>query len=234
MAQSPSFNGFSKKTLTFFKSLAANNNKTWFDEHRNEYDKYVLEPARDFILDMGSRLKKIAPGINADPRVNKSLFRINRDTRFSKDKTPYKTNVAVWFWEGPGPRMECSGFYLHIEPTLMILGAGIHGFPSKMMEPYRQSVVDPKHGPALTRAVNKVLKDGELTLGGKHYKRTPRGFDPEHKNADFLLYNGLYVGIETKIPKELYSDGFSDFCYERFKKTLPLHRWLMDLTKRTA
>ena len=234
MAQDSTFNGFPKKGLTFFKNLAANNNKTWFEEHRSDYDKYVLDPARDFILDMGRRLKKIAPDVNADPRVNKSLFRLNRDTRFSKDKTPYKTNVAVWFWEGPGPRMECSGFYLHIEPALMILGAGIHCFPPQMMESYRQSVIDPKHGPALVRAVNKVLKDEELTLGGKHYKRTPRGYDPGHKNADLLLYNGLYVGLESKIPKELYTAEFCDYCFERFKKTLPLHRWLLDLTKRTA
>ena len=84
--------------------------KAWFDSHRQEYDDYVLNPAKNFIHDMGQVLKKTSPNVIADPRVNKSLFRLNRDIRFSKDKTPYKTHLAIWFWEGTSKRMECSGF----------------------------------------------------------------------------------------------------------------------------
>ena len=82
----------------------------WFKRHKNDYEELVLNPSRLFVSEMGELLRGIVPAINADPRVNRSLFRINRDTRFSKDKTPYKTHITLWFWEGLGPRMENPGF----------------------------------------------------------------------------------------------------------------------------
>jgi len=125
MAEKKGFNGFSGRTVEFFKELAVNNNKVWFEEHRQDYETYVLKPARSFIEGMGQLLSSVSPGVHADARVNKSLFRINRDTRFSKDKSPYKTHLGIWFWEGDGPRMECSGYYFHLEPHKLMLAAGI-------------------------------------------------------------------------------------------------------------
>ena len=81
------FNGFPPEAVTFFKELRENNNKTWFEVHNPDFQQFVLEPAQDFILEMGSKLKKLSPGIHAEPRVNKSIFRIYRDIRFSKDVT---------------------------------------------------------------------------------------------------------------------------------------------------
>ena len=226
------FEGFSKKTLEFFDQLIRNNNKQWFDSHRDDYEEYVLAPARSFVLALGDKLIKIAPGIQADPRVNKSMFRINRDTRFSNDKTPYKTHMGLWFWDGPGKRMENSGFYFQLDPQGIMLGSGLYCLTKEQMDFYRQSVVDPKHGPALIRAVNKVQKAG-FEIGGRHYKKTPRGFDPQHKNAEYLLYNGLYAGLRVvPPPKELYSEKLVGYCFERYKKILPLHQWLRALTER--
>ena len=92
------FNGFSIEMVKFFQNLKNNNSKQWFEAHRHIYDNYVLQPARVFVVEMGKRLEKIVPAVNAIPKVNQSLFRINRDTRFSKDKRPYKTNIGIWFW----------------------------------------------------------------------------------------------------------------------------------------
>jgi len=78
---------------------------------------------------MGEKLRPLCPGINAIPKVNKSLFRINRDTRFAKDKSPYKTNLGILFWEGQGKRMESSGFYFHLEENLLMIGCGMYKFP---------------------------------------------------------------------------------------------------------
>ena len=127
----PAFTGFPQKGLTFSKELAENNDKMWFDAHRGDYEHHVLGPARDFIVALGDRLKTIAPGIQADPRVNKTLFRINRDTRFRHDKTPYKTHLALWFWEGSRPRMECSGFYFYLEPAKLFSRGGPVLFPQR-------------------------------------------------------------------------------------------------------
>jgi uncharacterized protein (TIGR02453 family) len=226
------FNGFSKQTLTFFRNLAQNNTKMWFDQNREMYEQQVLVPSRDFIPAMGDRLKKIAPGVQADPRVNKSLFRLNRDIRFSHDKTPYKTHLGIWFWEGLRPRMECSGFYFHLEPQRFMLGVGLYAFPKDMLEPYRGSVVHPKNGPALTKAITAINKNKGYYLGGQHYKKIPQGYDPVHKNAEFLLYTGLYAGVELPVSAELFSEGLVDLCFEHYQKMLPLHRWLLDLTQR--
>jgi uncharacterized protein (TIGR02453 family) len=97
-----------------------------------------MTPARSFVTAMGEKLRKIAPGIVADPRVNKSIFRIYRDTRFSKEKTPFKTNLGIWFWEGDLPRMESFGFYFHVEGKKMMLAAGVYMFQKEQLEAFRK------------------------------------------------------------------------------------------------
>jgi uncharacterized protein (TIGR02453 family) len=232
MTSQVSFAGFLKQTVTFFRNLDKNNNKTWFDQNREIYEQQVLVPARDFIVAMGDQLKKIAPGVQADPRVNKSIFRINRDIRFSHDKTPYKTHLGLWFWEGQRPRMECSGFYFHLEPNRFMLGVGLYAFPKDMLETYRQSVIHPKYGPALIKAIAGIKKNKDYYIGEQHYKKTPQGYDPIHKNAEYLLYDGLYAGVELSISTELFSEGLVTLCFEHYKNLVPLHRWLLAMTER--
>lgn len=222
------FNGFTKQTVQFWQELKKNNKKTWFDQHRELYDEHVVAPAREFVAAMGARLKKIAPDIQAIPQVNKSLFRVNRDTRFSKDKSPYKTHMGLWMWEGLGKRMESSGFYFHLEPPGVMLGVGLHIFPKNLLDVYRSAVDDGKTGAALTRIIGKIESTGEYGVGGEHYKRVPRGFDPDHKRGDLLRYNGLAAAIHQKIPKELYSAALVDWYFERYQVMAPLHRWLRD------
>lgn len=231
MARQSSFNGFTKKTASFFRRLAKNNTKEWFDAHKAEYEEHVLEPSRLFVLTMGDKLSKIAPKIVAEPKVNKSLFRIHRDTRFSKDKSPYKTHLGIWMWEGPLKRMENSGFYFHLEPGNMMLGVGIYMFPKEHLVAYRDSVVHPQHGAALSRVINSMDKAG-YPVGGQHYKMTPRGYDKEHKRAPLLLHNGLWAGFDGGIPDQLYSGKIVDFCFSHYKKMLPLHKWLKAMTER--
>jgi len=223
------FEGFSPECIDFYRDLTKNNETGWFNSHRDDYDRYVLEPSRQFVLAMGDRLYTLAPGIVADPKVNRSLFRIHRDTRFSKDKSPYKTQLALWFWEGTGPRMECTGFYFHLEPDRLMLGVGIYMFPKPLHEKYREWVVDSKRGKALVKAIGKVADCG-YAPGGKHYKRVPRGYDSGHERAEYLLYNGLYAGIDMDVPEELFSTDLVNYCFMHFEKMLPIHKWLLDLT----
>ena len=227
------FNGFSKETITFYKQLKENNSKEWFDEHRGDYEDYVKLPSSEFVIAMGERLKTIAPSFNAIPKVNKSLFRINRDTRFSSDKSPYKTNLGIWFWDGEGKRMECSGFYFHLETDLLMLGGGIHKFTRPQLEEYRNSVVHPGLGKQMVDAYNEVSGKG-YDFGGKNYKRIPGDFDPGHENAQFLLYDGMHFGKKYSIPDELYSEKLLDFCLEPYRDMLPAQRWLAELVQRAV
>lgn len=227
MADETVFSGFTKETVRFFTELRKHNNKEWFDRNRETYDRHVMASAKLFVTAMGERLKAIAPRIVAVPKVNKSIFRINRDTRFGLDPSPYKTNLGIYFWDGARPRMESSGFYFHLEPPGLMLGVGVYIIPDNLLGRFRQALVGPKSGAEIARIAAGISKMDGASLGGRHYKRVPAGYDPAHPNAALLRHKGLYAGIETKIPDEFYSARLVDYCLERFEPLAPLHRWLM-------
>lgn len=229
MAQPEIFSGFSAKTLSFFQELTLNNNREWFAAKRSDYEEHVLRPAQAFVVAMGERLQRLTPGIMASPRPDGSLFRIYRDTRFSPDKSPYKTHMGIFFWEGKRPRMECSGYYFHLEPPSLMLGGGLYMFSRPLLESFRKAAVDPEYGDELAAIVEKIISRPGFSLGGKHYKRLPPGTDPAHPNAELLLHNGLFAGWETNIPAEFYSTALLDYCWERYCPLEPLHRWLTEL-----
>ena len=128
---------FPDSTINFLKSLSRNNNKDWFNKNRERFDFEFLQPAIQFVVDMGEKLTSIAPNINAIPKIDKSIFRLHRDVRFSKNKAPFKNNLGLYFWEGRGKKMECSGYYFHIEPKLFFLGAGMYVFTKDQLKKYR-------------------------------------------------------------------------------------------------
>jgi uncharacterized protein (TIGR02453 family) len=229
MAHVDEFRGFTKKTLRFFQELAANNNREWFNAHRRDYDEHVLEPARAFVLAMGRQLQHLTPGIRVSPRPDGSLFRIYRDTRFSQDKSPYKTHMGIFFWEGNGPRMESSGYYFHLEPPQLMLGTGLYAFSRTQLTVFRRAVLDPDYGPELAAALKKIGTLPGVSLGGEHYKRLPPGTDPGQANAGLLRHNGLYAGWETNVPDAFYSPALIGYCLEKYRPLEPLHRWLNNL-----
>ncbi len=229
MSETAAFSGFSKDTVRFFSGLKRNNNREWFEKNRETYESQVMAPAKLFVEAMGPRLKKIAPGIVAVPKVNKSIFRLNRDTRFSLDPTPYKTNLGIYFWDAARPKMESAGFYFQLEPPDLMFGGGMYMIPDTLLGKFRRDLVDPKSGAEIRKIVGALRALPGYTVEGTHYKRVPAGFDPNHPNAELLKHKGLYGGIETKIPEEFYSAAFIDYAFKRFAPLLALHRWLLKL-----
>jgi uncharacterized protein (TIGR02453 family) len=227
MKASGEFQGFSKETVRFFRQLKANNNRVWFESRREIYENAVLAPSRAFIETLGARMRSLVPKIVAVPKVNKSLFRINRDTRFSLDPSPYKTNLGILFWEGNRPRMECPGFYFQLEPPEIMLGGGYYYFVDRALDRFRRAAADPKLGRELSRVAAEIRIMEGWELGGTHYKRVPQGFEADHPNAELLKHNGLYAGWEGPIPEEFFSSELIEFCYSRYARLLPLHRWLV-------
>ena len=135
--------------------------------------------------------------------------------------------------------MECSGFYFHLEPERLMLAAGIYMFEKPYLDEYRSSVVHPTHGPKLVEAIGKI--QGDIKGGGKcalypgeRYKKVPRGFDPNHENADLLLNKGLIAYEEGGIPPEFFSRDLIDYASSRYEKMAPLHRWLTEMTERVS
>ncbi len=174
-----SFTGFDPAALDFLRDLGEHNDRAWFEAHRADYEGLLLLPARELVIALGERLAAIAPGVNADPRVNGSILRINRDTRFSNDKRPYKTHLDLWLWEGDGPSRASSGFFLRLEADRVGYGAGMHHFEKGMLAAYRAAVDDPKRGPALQRAVKKATASGAL-VGREQWKRVPAPYAADH------------------------------------------------------
>ena len=223
----PGFTGFPTATLEFLAGLREHNSKAWFDAHRTDYDEYYVGVAKEFVTAAGGALAGIVPAIRAEPRVNGSIFRVNRDIRFSKDKRPYKHHLDIWLWEGADRTAAVSGFYLRITPDAVGIGAGAHGFAGHRLAAYRSAVVAATSGPALLAAVAATARAG-FPVKGEHYKKVPAGFQADGEPARLLRHAGLWTGEDLPVPASLHSGRFVGWCVTRWKKSLPLHRWLVD------
>lgn len=219
---------FPQNTINFLTKLSKNNSKVWFETNREKFNEEFLSPALQFVIEMGERLSTLSPNINAIPKIDKSIFRLHRDIRFSKDKSPFKTNLGLYFWEGRGKKMECPGFYFHIEPKKFSLGAGMYMFTKEQLIKYRLIVSDPEKAKQLLEIIMKLLKGKNIKLGGKTYKKTPRGFDPNYRYNDLLLQSGLYIFYESSLLEELINKDAVDYSFRIFQKMYPLHKWCVD------
>lgn len=219
---------FPEVTLRFLSHLSKNNNREWFEANRDRFNSEFLEPAIQLVFDLGEKLIEISPDLHYIPKVDKSIFRLHRDVRFSKDKSPYKTNLGILLWEGPGKKLECSGYYFHLEPGNFFLGTGMYMFSNEQLKKYRNLVADYQTGKELSAIIKNILKNKDFKLGGQTFKRVPKSFDPDYKYADLLLHNGIYTYYETNNLSDLKDKNLIDFCFRKFKKQHQLHQWLVD------
>jgi uncharacterized protein (TIGR02453 family) len=218
---------FPQSTIKFLTALSKNNSKKWFEKNRIRYDFELLQPAVQFVIDLGEKLSDLSANIYAIPKIDKSIFRLHRDVRFSKNKAPFKTNLGLYFWEGKRKKMECPGYYFHIEPTLFFLGSGMYMFTKDQLKKYREIISIPAMGKELNEIISKLLKKKSYRLGGKTYKKTPRGFDPNYKYNELLLHSGLYLYYESKIFNELTKKDPAEFSFKIFRELSPIHNWLL-------
>jgi len=196
---------FSAETFAFLRDLAANNDREWFKANKGRFDEVVKEPAIRFILDFAPALKKISPHFKADPRGNGgSLFRIYRDIRFSKDKSPFKTHTGIQFRHDQGKDAHAPGFYLHLEPGSCFVGLGIWRPDGTTLRKIREGLVE--DGTGWRTAVEGKAFKKHFHLSGDSLIRPPKGFDPSHplieelKRKDFVAVSPLTEGIVTELP----------------------------------
>ena len=182
----------------FLRDLTANNERPWFEANKARYRAEVRDPMLDFIAAFGEPLAAISPHFRADPRANGgSLFRIYRDTRFSKNKTPYKTNAGAHFRHTAGKDAHAPGFYLHLEPGACFAGCGVWHPDGPTLAGIRDAIVDrPDEWQRITTA-GAFLGTFELT--GESLKRPPRGYDPDHPLIDDLKRKS-FVAV-TRFPE---------------------------------
>lgn len=211
---------FGPELFKFFADLEKNNNRGWFAKNKERYEKDVKEPMLAFIEDFGPFLKSISPNFVADPRPSGgSMFRIYRDTRFSKDKSPYKSWVAAKFnHRASSNNVHAPGFYLHLRIQDCIGGGGLwHPDPDDLAK-VRDAIADPKSN-------WKEIKKLGLEIEGETLKRPPQGYNPNSPFIDDLKRKDHYTGIAFT-QKQVTSPEFMEIYFSACKKAAPLIKFL--------
>ena len=204
----------SPELFSFFRELKENNNREWFQANKQRYETQVREPLLRFITDFGVRLPEISPHYVADARKSGgSLFRIYRDVRFSRDKSPYKTTAGIQFRHENGKDVHAPGFYLHLEPDGVFVGVGIWHPETKTLNKIRDAIVekpDRWRGIMSDEAFSKAYK-----LVGDSLKRPPKGYDPDHPLIEDLKRKDFIASIpfsEEEACSPNFIDRFTEAC----------------------
>lgn len=228
---------FSPATFKFLRQLATHNDKDWFAAHKAEYEAAVKAPCLAFIADLAAPLAKISPQMVASPKpVGGSLFRIYRDTRFSSDKTPYKTHAGMSFFHAATKqvaraaganammgRLDAPVFYLHLEPGASFLGGGLwHPQPDTLKRIRANIVSNPASWKKATRDP-KFLK--QFALGGDSLQRPPAGYPADHELIEDLKRKD-FVASCALTDEEVCAPGFLKEAVRRYALMAPMIDWL--------
>jgi len=224
MAGTPTQANFGRRTFGFLKELANNNEREWFTENRHRYESLVLEPALEFIEAMGPAVAKISDHFLALPkRTGGSLMRVYRDTRFSRNKTPYKTNIGIQFRHELGKDVHAPGFYVHVEPGGCFLGAGIWHPDSDALAKIRQRISD--DGAAWRRAAGGKRFTDHLALSGSSLVRPPKGHAADAPNIKDLKRKD-FIAICPVPDSAVQNADFTGLVADRFRRSKPLMAFL--------
>jgi len=218
------YRGFTPESLRFLEELSANNNRNWFLEHKARYEEEVLDTALLFIQNMQQPLAEIAPSFVAMPtRVGGSLMRVYRDTRFARDKTPYKTNIGIQFRHERAKDVHAPGYYLHIDPGQVFVGVGMWRPQSDALRGIRERIV------ARPAEWRRVVDDRDFrrcfTLGGESLSRPPRGFDKDHECIDDIKRKS-FIAVREFDVGDCLKPRFQQSVETTFRKAEPFMRFL--------
>jgi uncharacterized protein (TIGR02453 family) len=219
----PPFDGFPGDGISFMKRLKRNNNREWFEKHKEEYESFVKLPMQSLIVALQPHFERFAPEFEINPK--RSLFRIYRDIRFSKNKTPYKTHAAAHFvLRGKPKGVEGSGYYLHIEPGRVFLGGGIYMPDGDQLKKIRRAIAgrsEQFHSILEQKEFKKAFKN----LQGEKLQRVPQGYEPDHPMAEWLKYKQFFVWVEWGEEKSQKKKFVTDVAGV-FEAATPIVRFL--------
>ncbi|MBN2313119.1 MAG: DUF2461 domain-containing protein [Sedimentisphaerales bacterium] len=221
------FNGFSLKTLKFLRGLKANNSKKWFDAHRKEYEEHVLGPMRDLVTDCGDFMLDIDPRFEITPAMNKTISRIYRDTRFSRDKSPFRS--IVWFTfknrSKDWTTLVCVYFF-ELSVNAYRYGMGFYNAAPAIMKRFREMIDE--NPQAFQKAISFFSKQKIFVLEGETYKRIIDKDKPEDIQNWYQRKN-MYLVCNRKIDDILYSSKLVDDLEYGFNLITPLYRYFQKI-----
>ena len=211
---------FTDRTLRFLRSLKRNNNRNWFGAHKDEYETHVRGPMLAIIERLAGDFPRLAPDLIATPR---SMYRVYRDTRFSPDKTPYKTHVAAAFSHQTLPKHESAGLYFHLAPDQLWIGGGVYAPRTPQLHRIREYIV------GNLRSFRSLVESPVFRrlggVSGAALQRVPRGFPQDHEAAEYLKLK-QYLAGEKLDPKLATSPRFYGALLRRFTVLAPFIQFL--------
>lgn len=219
------FEGFADPNAKFFKQLAKNQDRTWFQAHKAEFEAGWQGPMTELLTEVRAGIDSAYQHVDLDPP---KLFRIYRNLRFSKDKTPYKTHVGGLIpTKRQGKVTEVPmALYLHVGEPSSFAAAGHYMMDARMLERFRAAVADDQRGRELDKILSALVKRGFVVRSHDSYQRVPKGYDPEHPRAEHLKRKGLTVGFPA-LPKGLLgSTKLRSWLIANAKAAAPLVEWL--------
>ncbi len=227
------FQGF-KGALYFLKEIRKNNNKEWFEAHRGEYEKTILNPSKAFVVEMGEHLLALEPTVEAEPKMNKSLFKMYRDVRrMGENKEPLKSKIGVIFPQGgwSGCRLQKSSFYMHFSPDELFVAVGVRWFNKPMLDAYREYIRDDKRRTSLGGVLEKLNSLGYSTMG-REYKKYPKGFSAEMQSVELSLHKGMatYKVLDPSIIEN--GEELINTLYKIYEDMLPLQQIMYEVSQR--
>jgi uncharacterized protein (TIGR02453 family) len=215
MEDYPPFDGFPKEGLNFLKQIKRNNNREWFEKHKQDYENFVKLPMQSLIVSLRPHFARFAPEFDLNPK--RSVFRIYRDVRFSPDKTPYKTHVAAHFVLRGRPKgFVGSGYYMEIAPGESYVGGGIYIPDGDQLKKIRK-VIASRGEEFLSIVENKRFKKMFSPFGWSELKRIPKGYSEDHPMAEWLKCKQFFVGkawTETQVMSPNFVDDVAGICEE--------------------
>ncbi len=216
---------FSTATFDFLQDLELFNERAWFEVNRDRYEADVREPLLELIDDLNEPVHdRVSPHLVCDPRkVGGSMFRINRDTRFSKDKSPYKTAAAAYLRHDVGKETPAPGVYLHLEPGNSLVGVGLYHPPSDALRVVRQAIVDDPAGWETASAM--VTPRSAWSFAGDSLSRAPRGFPADHLQVEDLKRTSFAI-TRPLTEAQVTGPNVLDVVVDRAVEARPLLAWL--------
>ncbi|HIQ46912.1 MAG TPA: DUF2461 domain-containing protein [Sulfurovum sp.] len=222
------FKGFPKEGLDFLSNIIINNSKEWLDDHKEEYEKYIVTPNKAYVEEMGEHLQILVPNIHAIPKVNKSLFRIYRDARFHR-LDPIKERIGIIFWQGATHRMQSASFYMHYDPFEVFVATGIRNFKAPLLAVYREYIKNDVKRETLHNILES-LRDKGYTIPEAKYKRFPLGLNKEDTHAYLYLYGAMFAFKIFEPDETFHSESIIDRNFKVYEDMLDLHQWIYQLT----
>ena len=214
------FAGFADPSLRFFHELDAHQDREWFLARKAEYEDQWARPLAALLAAVAPRVARFYKGLALrEPKV----FRLQRDVRFSMDKSPYKTHVSGLLALRGGSETLDAPAALYVQlGTESFVGAGVYFMPPPLLKAWREALLDPRRGPALARLVDDLLARGYTATAMDTLKTAPRGVDPDHPRIALLKQKGLALGFPPIPAGMIGTPGFADWLVDRAGETAPV------------